>query len=64
MFSFNQKRGQTLGLKERVAFLMTHEIATFKLPERLEELADFPVSTFGKVSKKILGEWITAKLKK
>ena len=50
------KRGQSLDLKELVAFLLTKEIAKFKLPERLEILADFPVSTFGKVSKKVLGE--------
>lgn len=54
--------GQTLTLKELVAFLMTKEIAKFKLPERLEALADFPVSTFGKVSKKALGEMVAAKL--
>ncbi len=56
------KTGQSLGLKELVAFLMTKEIAKFKLPERLEVLADFPVSTFGKVSKKALGEIVVAKL--
>lgn len=56
------KAGQALGLKELVAFLMTKEIAKFKLPERLEVLADFPVSTFGKVSKKALGEIVAAKL--
>ncbi len=57
------KEGQYLNLKELVAFLLTKEIAKFKLPERLEALTDFPVSTFGKVSKKLLGEWITNKLK-
>jgi 2,3-dihydroxybenzoate-AMP ligase len=56
------KANQTLDLKELVAFLLTKEIAKFKLPERLEVLADFPVSTFGKVSKKALGELITEKL--
>jgi 2,3-dihydroxybenzoate-AMP ligase len=56
------KAGQTLDLKELVAFLMAKEIAKFKLPERLETLADFPVSTFGKVSKKALGELIAGKL--
>ena len=45
-----------------MAFLQTHEIARFKLPERLEVLADFPVSTFGKVSKKDLGALIASKL--
>jgi 2,3-dihydroxybenzoate-AMP ligase len=56
------KKGQSLNLKELVTFLLTKEIAKFKLPERLEALPDFPVSTFGKVSKKALGELITAKL--
>ncbi len=57
------KRGQSLALAELVAFLLTKEIAKFKLPERLELLADFPVSTFGKVSKKVLGEMVAENLK-
>jgi 2,3-dihydroxybenzoate-AMP ligase len=57
------KATQSLVLKELVDFLLTKEIAKFKLPERLEVLADFPVSTFGKVSKKALGELVTEKLK-
>jgi 2,3-dihydroxybenzoate-AMP ligase len=56
------KAGASLDLKTLVAFLQTHEIAKFKLPERLEVLPDFPVSTFGKVSKKALGEAIAQKL--
>ncbi|MDH4377049.1 MAG: AMP-binding protein [Ramlibacter sp.] len=56
------RAGADLNLGELVAFLLTREIAKFKLPERLETLAEFPVSTFGKVSKKALGEQITAKL--
>ena len=39
------------------------EIAKFKFPERLELLDQFPVSTFGKVSKKSLAELITQKIK-
>jgi 2,3-dihydroxybenzoate-AMP ligase len=54
--------GTDLNLGELVAFLLTKEIAKFKLPERLEKLPEFPVSTFGKVSKKALGEQIAAKL--
>ena len=57
------KTDQSLTLKELVTFLLTKEIAKFKLPERLEVLSDFPVSTFGKVSKKALGELVTEKLK-
>jgi 2,3-dihydroxybenzoate-AMP ligase len=58
------KIGCSLTLKELAAFLMGREIAKFKLPERLEVLPDFPVSTFGKVSKKALVEWVTAKLER
>jgi 2,3-dihydroxybenzoate-AMP ligase len=56
------RTGHTLSLKDLVGFLMTKEIAKYKLPERLEMVPDFPVSTFGKVSKKTLGEWIAKKL--
>jgi 2,3-dihydroxybenzoate-AMP ligase len=56
------KAGKTLQLADLTAFLQTHEIARFKLPERLEVLPDFPVSTFGKVSKKDLGAMVAAKL--
>jgi len=56
------KRNCVLTLKELVAFLMDKEIAKFKLPERLEVLSDFPVSPFGKVSKKALVEMVTRKL--
>jgi len=58
------KKDRSLSLKELVEFLKAREIAKFKLPERLEILSDFPVSTFGKVSKKALVEMITAKLER
>ena len=54
--------GHTLTLKELVDFLFAKEIAMFKLPERLEILSEFPVSAFGKVSKKTLAEMVTRKL--
>ena len=54
--------GRELTLKELVEFLNTHEIARFKLPERLEVVSEFPVSTFGKVSKKTLVEMVQKKL--
>ncbi|NML44029.1 AMP-binding protein [Ramlibacter sp. G-1-2-2] len=54
--------GAALTLTDLVGFLQTKEIARFKLPERLELLADFPVSTFGKVSKKALVEMVAARL--
>jgi len=50
------KSGFDLSLNELVEYLKGKEIARFKLPERLELLDDFPVSTFGKVSKKTLAE--------
>ncbi|WP_077033359.1 (2,3-dihydroxybenzoyl)adenylate synthase [Pelomonas sp. KK5] len=56
------KTGQSLTLEQLAAFLQLQEIARFKLPERLEVLRDFPVSTFGKVSKKALGESVAAKV--
>jgi 2,3-dihydroxybenzoate-AMP ligase len=50
------KPGTTLVLSHLVDFLKDKEIAKFKLPERLLLCDDFPVSTFGKVSKKALAE--------
>jgi 2,3-dihydroxybenzoate-AMP ligase len=56
------KSGQTLTLDALVSFLMSKEIAKYKLPERLEIVSDFPLSTFGKVSKKSLVEMVSKKL--
>jgi 2,3-dihydroxybenzoate-AMP ligase len=53
--------GGRLSFEELKAFLMKKEIAKFKLPERLEILDEFPLSTFGKVSKKTLAETISRK---
>jgi 2,3-dihydroxybenzoate-AMP ligase len=57
------RQGGALTLEHLVAFLMNEEIAKHKLPERLEIMADFPLSPFGKVSKKDLTERIAMKLK-
>jgi 2,3-dihydroxybenzoate-AMP ligase len=54
--------GARLSLEELVAFLADKEIAKHKLPERLESFRDFPVSTFGKVSKKTLSEMVGQKM--
>ena len=51
--------GASLTLKELVGFLATKEIAKFKLPERLEVMRDFPLSTFGKVSKNVLVDMVS-----
>jgi 2,3-dihydroxybenzoate-AMP ligase len=50
-------------LPELVAFLVEQEIAKHKLPERLEIVEEFPLSPFGKVSKKDLTEKIAKRLK-
>ena len=54
--------GQTVDFGDLITFLETKEFARHKLPERLELMEDFPMSTFGKVSKKSLVEMVTAKL--
>jgi 2,3-dihydroxybenzoate-AMP ligase len=54
--------GKTIDLADLVSFLAGKEIARYKLPERIEILGDFPLSTFGKVSKKTLVEMVTKKL--
>lgn len=56
--------GQALEFGGLIEFLEGREFARHKLPERLELLEDFPLSTFGKVSKKSLVEMVTAKLEK
>jgi 2,3-dihydroxybenzoate-AMP ligase len=56
------KPGATLALADLVRFLLDAGIAKFKLPERLELVAEFPLSPFGKVSKQKLVETISAKL--
>ena len=53
---------QTLTFDELKTFLAGKEIAKYKLPERMEMMDDFPLSTFGKVSKKDLVATISAKM--
>ena len=54
--------GATLTLAELVTFLHAQQIAKFKLPERLEVVDAFPLTSVGKVSKKDLREDINRKL--
>ncbi|MEC7491048.1 MAG: AMP-binding protein [Pseudomonadota bacterium] len=54
--------GQTLDLQELTCHLESYELARFKLPERLKLMGEFPLSPFGKVSKKNLVEDIAANL--
>jgi 2,3-dihydroxybenzoate-AMP ligase len=54
--------GKNLTFEALKTFLVAKEIAKYKLPERMEILADFPLSTFGKVSKKDLVATVSAKM--
>jgi len=56
------REGASLSFDELKTFLLGREIAKYKLPERLEILPDFPLSTFGKVSKKKLVGMISQKM--
>ncbi len=56
------QKGRSVNFEELISFLQAKEIAKFKLPERLELIDDLPVSTFGKVSKKLLTELISEKI--
>jgi 2,3-dihydroxybenzoate-AMP ligase len=56
--------GQTLSLGELTEFLRAQQIASFKLPERLEILAELPVSPVGKILKRQLRESMVDKLSK
>ena len=51
-----------LSFDELKTFLLGKEIAKYKFPERLEIMRDFPLSPFGKVSKKTLTETISQKM--
>jgi 2,3-dihydroxybenzoate-AMP ligase len=54
--------GKTLTFDELKSFLVDKEIAKYKLPERMEIMTYFPLSTFGKVSKKDLVATVSAKM--
>jgi 2,3-dihydroxybenzoate-AMP ligase len=56
------RAGRTLAFEDLKTFLAEKEIARFKLPERLEIMSEFPLSTFGKVSKKDLVASVSATL--
>ena len=56
------KSGFEISMDDLTDFLKTKQIAKFKFPERIEIMSDFPVSAFGKVSKKALVELVTKKL--
>jgi 2,3-dihydroxybenzoate-AMP ligase len=54
--------GQTLTFAELTAFLRQRQIASFKLPERLELFGELPVSPVGKILKRQLRETVALKL--
>ncbi len=54
--------GETLAFAELVGFLRAKQIASFKLPERLELFAELPVSPVGKILKRQLRETVAARL--
>ncbi len=53
--------GATLSLEQLTGFLLELGMAKFKLPERLEIRDDFPLSPFGKISKRDLTEGLRAR---
>ena len=56
-------QGRTITLDEVIKILTDAELATFKMPERLELLGEMPVTQHDKVDKKLLRERITDRLK-
>jgi 2,3-dihydroxybenzoate-AMP ligase len=56
------KPGMSLTLAELTEFLKGQRIASFKLPERLELVTEFPTSPVGKILKRELRERIAAQL--
>ena len=56
------KEGQSLDFAELIGFLRQQNIASFKLPERLELVSEFPVSPVGKILKRQLREAIAEKM--
>jgi 2,3-dihydroxybenzoate-AMP ligase len=56
------REGQTLELAELSRFLADFELAKYKYPERIEPFENFPLSNFGKVSKKDLVQLVSARV--
>ena len=54
--------GKTLAFADLIAFLRERQIASFKLPERLELFHELPVSPVGKILKRQLRETIVERL--
>ena len=54
--------GETLAFADLIAFLRERQIASFKLPERLELFHELPVSPVGKILKRQLRDTIVERL--
>ncbi len=54
--------GEPLSFDELIAFLKQQQIASFKLPERLEIVAEFPISPVGKILKRQLRDQVASTL--
>ena len=55
-------RAPTSAFDELIAFLRAQQIASFKLPERLEVMEAFPISPVGKILKRELREIVAARI--
>ncbi len=56
------RAGESLGFDELILFLKQQNIASFKLPERLELVAEFPLSPVGKILKRQLRDQVALTL--
>jgi len=56
------KPGESLTFDELVQFLRAQQIASFKLPERLEVMDSFPISPVGKIMKRELRDLVAAQV--
>ena len=56
--------GESLAFDELINFLRRQDIASFKLPERLEIVSEFPISPVGKILKRQLREQVASTLKR
>jgi len=56
------RSGHSLELPALVNFLNGFELAKYKLPERIERFEEFPLSNFGKVSKKDLVNLVSIRM--
>ncbi len=56
------REGQSLALTELVGFLEGHQLAKYKLPERLEIVSEFPMTPSGKIQKYRLRQLVAERI--